>query len=153
MTREDVRELLPREVRHYIGGRFVPSHTGEVFLDLDPHDNQPLTWIARGGGKEVHEAAIAARSAFEQYWRRTADQGRSHALSRIADTLMAHEEELAGLETLDTGLTRTRCRMDWPPMRGRAMERGTSGWRNPSTPEWRGLTRKTSVLSARPSGA
>ncbi len=36
MTREDVRELLPREVRHYIGGRFVPSHTGEVFLGPRP---------------------------------------------------------------------------------------------------------------------
>ena len=103
MTREETRKLVPERVRHFINGRFV-DRGPEWFEDLDPSTSEPLTQIASGDSIAVEQAAQAAREAFSKVWRDMPGRERARYLESIADGMMADQEALASLETLDTGI-------------------------------------------------
>ncbi len=86
----------------YIGGRFVPAEDGATLPSLNPHDNSPLAQVAMAGKADIDKAVEAARAAFPK-WSRTAAADRGRLLLALADRIEQHVEELARLETLDTG--------------------------------------------------
>lgn len=88
------------DTRHWIGGRRVAS--AETFDDVSPVDGRLLGQIARGGQAEADAAVAAARAAFPT-WSRMSPQERGEILFRLADSIEAHVEELAQIETLDNG--------------------------------------------------
>ena len=89
-------------VQHFIAGKFVGSNTGRQFETLNPATNQMLARVSEGGVDEIGEAAHAARRAFEK-WSRVPVAERSRILRAIGDEILKRKEELAVLETLDTG--------------------------------------------------
>ncbi|MCY0865581.1 MAG: 5-carboxymethyl-2-hydroxymuconate semialdehyde dehydrogenase [Sulfobacillus sp.] len=103
MTRQSALALVPPQVRHFIQGEFVEA-TEAVFDDLDPANNEPLTQVAAGDREMVDRAAKAARAAFENTWRDMPPKERARYLHRIADGILADQDALALLETLDTGI-------------------------------------------------
>lgn len=88
--------------RSMIGGRPFASATGETFTTTDPARGEVLAAIEAAGPGEI-EAAIAAAEAGFRAWRRTTGAERARILRRAADILRGRNDELAELETRDTG--------------------------------------------------
>ncbi|MFL5432641.1 MAG: aldehyde dehydrogenase family protein, partial [Myxococcales bacterium] len=86
----------------FIGGRFVPAADGATLPSLNPHDCSRLADVAMAGKADVDEAVEAARKAFPA-WSRTSAAERGRLLYRLADRIEQAADELARLETLDTG--------------------------------------------------
>lgn len=95
---------LRTPIRHqlFIDGRFVDALSGQTLPTLNPHDNSTIAEVAMAGPADVDLAVAAAQRAFPA-WSRTAAADRGRILLRLADLIEAHAEELARLESLDTG--------------------------------------------------
>ncbi|MDN8613251.1 aldehyde dehydrogenase family protein [Variovorax ginsengisoli] len=91
-------------MRHqlFIDGRFVDAESGETLATLNPHDNSTIAEVSLAGKADVDRAVAAAKRAFPA-WSRMAAADRGRILLRLADLIEAHGEELARLESLDTG--------------------------------------------------
>ena len=92
----------PIRDRLFIDGRFVDAASGETLATLNPHDNSPIAEVAMAGRADVDLAVAAAERAFPT-WSRLAAADRGRILLRLADLIEANAEELARLESLDTG--------------------------------------------------
>ncbi len=99
-----VRHFLARfrtaAVAHRIAGEAVGG--GDTFDDLDPADNSVLCTVASGGAAEIDRAARAAEDAFK-VWRKTPGEQRRALLHQIADAIEARAEEIALVESVDSG--------------------------------------------------
>jgi len=96
MTREEL----------FIDGRWVPAGSGGRRPILNPHDASELCRVAEGSREDARAAIQAARRAFDRgAWPRTPATERAEMVSRLADAVRRHRDELARLETLDTGKT------------------------------------------------
>lgn len=84
-----------------IGGERVNG--GRTFEDVDPSTGQACATVARCGEAEINQAVEAAREAHENAWRRTTPTERARALHKIAELLLRDHEELALLESMDSG--------------------------------------------------
>jgi betaine-aldehyde dehydrogenase len=91
-------------IRHqlFINGRFVDALSGETLATLNPHDNSPIVDVAMAGTADVDLAVDAAQKAFAG-WSRTPAAERGRILLRLADLIESQAEDLARLESLDTG--------------------------------------------------
>jgi acyl-CoA reductase-like NAD-dependent aldehyde dehydrogenase len=91
-------------IRHqlFIDGRFVEAESGQTLPTLNPHDNSVIADVAMAGAADIDKAVAAARRAFPA-WARMAAADRGRILLRLADLIEANAEELARLESLDTG--------------------------------------------------
>ncbi len=88
--------------RLFIDGRFVDAASGETLPSLNPHDLSPIADVAMAGKPDIDNAVAAAQRAFPA-WSRMAAADRGRILLRLADLIEANGDELARLETLDTG--------------------------------------------------
>ncbi len=106
-----VPDGLPTRIDHYIGGRSIPSVGGETFEVLEPVSNKPYGSVAAGGPPEIELAVTAGRAAFDDgAWSEATARFRASVLFAIADAIEARAEELAQLETFDTGLPISQAR-------------------------------------------
>jgi len=87
----------------YIDGQFVPATGGKTFQVFDPATEQPIATCPQGTAADVARAVEAAKRAFHGVWRNTTAQERGRILLRLADRLRARRDELALLETLNSG--------------------------------------------------
>ncbi|WP_345568197.1 aldehyde dehydrogenase family protein [Streptomyces plumbiresistens] len=97
-----VTSILGHPGKMLIGGEWVAASTGETLVTSDPGTGRVLADVPLGSAEDVDRAVREARQAFAT-WRRTAPLERAAILWRIADLLEKHADELALLETLDTG--------------------------------------------------
>lgn len=95
---------LRSPIRHqlFIDGQFVDAANGETLATLNPHDNSTIAEVALAGREDVDRAVAAATRAFPK-WARLAAADRGRILLKLADLIEANAEELARLESLDTG--------------------------------------------------
>lgn len=95
---------LNTPIRHqlFIDGKFVDAADGQTLASLNPHDNTPIAEVAMAGKEDVDRAVRAAEKAFPA-WSRMAAMDRGRILLKLADLILENAEELARLETLDTG--------------------------------------------------
>lgn len=92
-----------------IGGDFVDG--GATFLDVEnPSTEDRIAILAEADADEVDQAVSVARSAFET-WSVTPPRERAQHLRNLADAIDRESEELALLETQDSGtpISQTRC--------------------------------------------
>lgn len=88
----------------WIGGRFVPSASGQRFESVNPATGGVLTDVARGGAEDIDRAVAAARAAFaDRRWSGLTPGARKEVLLRLAALLRDNLEEFALLDTLDMG--------------------------------------------------
>ncbi len=98
-------------IRHLIGGAFADSADGGVFDTLDPSTNRPWAQTARGGAAEVDGAVKAARHAFDEGpWPRMTARERGRHLRRLGERILERADEIAEVESLDTGLPIAQAR-------------------------------------------
>ena len=90
-------------LHNYIGGRFAPAAGGEVIDDVAPATGDVITRIPRSGAADVDAAAQAAQAALSGAWGRSTVAERADLLDAIADRIAARLDDLAALESLDTG--------------------------------------------------
>jgi betaine-aldehyde dehydrogenase len=95
---------LRTPIRHqlFIGGRFVDAQSGATLATLNPHDNSVIAEVAMAGREDIDAAVAAAQAAFPK-WSRLAAAERGRILLKLADLIEFNAEELARLESLDTG--------------------------------------------------
>ena len=86
----------------FIDGQFVDAESRARIPVVNPHDNSVITEVAEAQKDDVDRAVAAARKAFAA-WSGAAAADRGRLLLRLADAIEANGEELARLESLDTG--------------------------------------------------
>jgi acyl-CoA reductase-like NAD-dependent aldehyde dehydrogenase len=95
--------LKPHDLA-FIDGRAVPAQSGASFECTSPIDGRRLALVAACDSADVDVAVAAARRTFERGdWSAEAPAVRKLRLLRFAEVVAAHADELALLETLDTG--------------------------------------------------
>lgn len=100
---QKARELTI-ETRLFINGEYSAAADNSVFTTVDPAAQQTLAEVARGKKADVDRAVQAARGVFDRGdWSQASPAQRKAVLHKFADLMDAHREELALLETLDTG--------------------------------------------------
>src|SRR6476620_8782581 len=98
----------------FIDGRFGPAADGLTEPTLNPHDNSKIADVAMAGKADVDKAVTAARAAFPA-WSAMAAMDRGRLLLKLADAIEQHADELARLESVDTGHPmRDTTRLDVP---------------------------------------
>lgn len=86
----------------YIDGNFESG--AACFSSLNPATAQPWAEIAEARGDEVNRAVAAAKRAFhDPAWRGLTAGARGKLLLKLAELVERNADELARIETLDTG--------------------------------------------------
>ncbi len=84
----------------YYGGK--RQNTNETFQDIDPSCDRPLADICKADKNAVNDAVNAAQAAFSG-WSATPPMERSRILLQAVALLRKRNDELAAVETHDTG--------------------------------------------------
>ncbi|MGO3064815.1 MAG: aldehyde dehydrogenase family protein [Brevibacterium linens] len=93
----------------FIGGRHVPSLL--TYANIDPATGGQLGDIARAGADEVDRAVRVAAKA-QQEWKRSSPEQRSRLLIATAAVITANRDDLARIESEDTGKPLTQAYAD-----------------------------------------
>ncbi len=97
-------ERLSIEGRLFYQGAYRPAASGDTFTVFNPATGQALANVARGAQTDVDNAVVSARAVFERGdWSQASPGTRKTVLLRLASLMEQHHEELALLESLDTG--------------------------------------------------
>lgn len=88
---------------HFINGEYVPSLSGKVKDNINPATEEVISVIAQGGQEEVDAAVAAAKKALKGPWKKFTLDQRIAVIRKIGDLILERKDELARLESLDTG--------------------------------------------------
>jgi len=86
----------------YIGGKKVDATSGQTFQSINPANGEVLAEVQSASKADV-DAAVAAAQSGQRVWAGMTAMQRSRILRRAVEILRARNDELAELETLDTG--------------------------------------------------
>ncbi len=110
---------LSIEGRLFYQGAYRPAASGDTFTVFNPATGQALAEVARGAQTDVDNAVASARAVFERGdWSQASPGSRKAVLLRLAALMEQHHEELALLESLDTGKPIRHSLRDDIPRRG-----------------------------------
>ncbi|MFJ5713241.1 5-carboxymethyl-2-hydroxymuconate semialdehyde dehydrogenase [Neobacillus sp. NPDC093127] len=99
------------DVLLYINGKFVDAENRITFENINPFTNQVNNLVAEGRRDDMDKAVAAANKAFKQGpWGTMKVAQRMKYINRIADLIDEEVEEIAILESLDTGLPISQTR-------------------------------------------
>lgn len=103
----------------FIDGTWRPAQAGRERACINPANGQTLAMVADGDREDARAAIDAARRAFDSgVWSELPAPERGAMVSRLGARIEAHAEELARLETLDTGKTLEESRWDMRDIAG-----------------------------------
>ncbi|QAV27708.1 5-carboxymethyl-2-hydroxymuconate semialdehyde dehydrogenase [Neobacillus thermocopriae] len=91
------------DCKHFINGQYLSSKSGKTFDNINPATEEILGKVSEGGKEEIDLAVAAARRALNGPWRKITTNERISILRRIGDIILERKDELARLESLDTG--------------------------------------------------
>lgn len=96
----------------YIGGGLVDASSGKTFQSINPANGEVLAEVQAASRADVNLAVKSARAG-QQIWAAMTAMQRSRILRRAVEILRQKNDELADLETLDTGkLISETCTVD-----------------------------------------
>jgi acyl-CoA reductase-like NAD-dependent aldehyde dehydrogenase len=90
------------QTKLFIGGEFVDALDGATMEVINPFNGSVLARVAEAKAADVDRAVEAANQAFPA-WRATPAAQRGRLLGKLADAIESHADELAELESMDTG--------------------------------------------------
>jgi len=92
----------------FIDGQFVNCSDGKVLHSINPATGEEICQVQSASPADVDRAVEAAEVAFfEGEWGRMNARDRGALLYRLADLMDQHKEELATLESIDSGAVYT----------------------------------------------
>ncbi len=99
-----VNQFLSTPRKMLIGGQWVEAASGKTHPVYNPATGAVIARVAAGEKEDVERAVRAARRAFDSGpWRTMTPSTRGRIITKLADLMEQHAEELAQLETLDNG--------------------------------------------------
>jgi betaine-aldehyde dehydrogenase len=88
----------------YVNGEFVHAESASTFDVVDPATGELLARVPDANAADVAKAVAAARAAFDAgAWKDTTAQDRGRVLFKLAEIVRQRADELADLETRNTG--------------------------------------------------
>lgn len=96
----------------YIDGQWRDSAAGDTLVTFDPATGKPLAEVPAGGEHDVDAAVAAAKAALAGPWRRTLPAERGRILQRTAAIIRRDAEQIAFIESLDSGKPLREARAD-----------------------------------------
>jgi len=104
-----VNNPTPQKLKNYINGVFCDAQAGATLEDLSPATQECIAHIPRSQAADV-EAAVHAAQEARQDWARRSPAERADFCDRIANAIEQRLDELAELESRDTGKPLTLAR-------------------------------------------
>jgi aminomuconate-semialdehyde/2-hydroxymuconate-6-semialdehyde dehydrogenase len=95
--------VKPFDCKHFINGQYFVSKTGTTFDNINPATQEVLGKVFEGGKEEIDLAVGAAKRALNGPWKKMTTNDRISVIRRIGDIILERKDELAKLESLDTG--------------------------------------------------
>jgi acyl-CoA reductase-like NAD-dependent aldehyde dehydrogenase len=90
----------------FVGGQWRPPASGETYATINPATEEVSAHVAKGDERDVDLAVQAARRAFDHGpWPRMAAAERARILWKLADLIVANLDDMARLESVNTGKT------------------------------------------------
>lgn len=103
----------------HIDGLWTRSQSTATRDIINPFDQTVIATVSEGNREDARDAIDAARRAFDQGpWSKTTGPERGRKLLLLADLIERDTEELARLETLNTGKTLEESRWDMADIAG-----------------------------------
>lgn len=100
-------------LKQFIGGEWTLATSNETRKIINPFNQEVIAEVAEGNDADAKNAIQAARKAFDQgEWANTPATERGKIVRQIAALIRRDKEELAKLESLDTGKTVDESRDD-----------------------------------------
>lgn len=100
---QEIAKTLKLHTDPFINGQFVKG-SGQPFDTVNPATGEVIATLSSNTAEEVYEAEKIARAAFEDgRWRCKSPAERKEILIRLGELMMEHRDELAVIETLDSG--------------------------------------------------
>ncbi|WP_313739775.1 betaine-aldehyde dehydrogenase [Pseudomonas sp.] len=93
----------------YIDGGYVDASSGETFEAVNPANGEVIAHVQRANAADV-EKAVESAARGQKVWAAMTAMQRSRILRRAVDILRERNDELAMLETLDTGKSYSETR-------------------------------------------
>jgi acyl-CoA reductase-like NAD-dependent aldehyde dehydrogenase len=87
---------------NFIGGRWVPAHSGRTFANSNPANGERLGEFPASGPEDVSDAVEAAAAAYPA-WRLTPAPRRAEILFRAGEIMRARKQDLARAMTREMG--------------------------------------------------
>ncbi|XP_042566059.1 mitochondrial 10-formyltetrahydrofolate dehydrogenase isoform X2 [Clupea harengus] len=92
----------------FINGKFDDAENGKTSDTINPTDGSLICKVAHASVGDVDRAVAAAKDAFETGpWGRMNHRDRGRLLYNLADLMEQHQEELATIESMDSGAVYT----------------------------------------------
>ncbi|XP_046609380.1 cytosolic 10-formyltetrahydrofolate dehydrogenase isoform X1 [Neodiprion virginianus] len=96
---------FPRQL--FINGEFVNGE-GKPLNTVNPHDETVICTVESSSANDVDRAVKAAKAAFDDgEWGKISARERATLLFKLADLMEQHKEELATIESIDSGAVYT----------------------------------------------
>src|SRR5437879_7644847 len=90
----------------FIAGSWRPPRSGATYATINPATEEPSAQVGRGDERDVDLAVSAARKAFDSGpWPRLSAAERGRIVWKLGDLIMQNLDEMARLESLNTGKT------------------------------------------------
>ena len=86
----------------YYDGKPQPATSGKTFRTIDPSTARPLAEVQTASASDIDSAIASAQKAFPS-WSQTPPVIRSRILLKAVKILRSRNNEIAKIETLDTG--------------------------------------------------
>lgn len=107
-TKEINNMTLKMPYQCFINGNFEDAENGKVYDTINPTDGSVICKVAYASVGDVDRAVAAAKEAFyEGPWGRMNPRDRGTMLFKLADLMEEHQEELATIESIDSGAVYT----------------------------------------------
>ena len=97
--------------QQFINGEWVDPATGNWFETYNPSDGSVLGMLPDGSKADVDAAVNAARSAYTA-WAEADAVDRSRVLARVSAQVLSRLDQLAAIESSDTGKPLSQARAD-----------------------------------------
>ncbi|KAI8442260.1 hypothetical protein MSG28_005830 [Choristoneura fumiferana] len=92
----------------FINGEFVNADSGKTLTLINPTDETEICKVQSASANDVDKAVKAAKVAFEEgEWSKISARERGALLFKLADLMEQHKEELATIESIDSGAVYT----------------------------------------------
>lgn len=95
-------ELKKGGIKNFIGGKWVAAASRKTFDNHSPVDDAFICKVPSSDAKDIDKAAKAAMIAFQD-WKNWSHKKRRNILYKLAEEIEAHADQIAVLESYDTG--------------------------------------------------
>ena len=99
----NVQAFLKQPMKLMIDNQFVEACEGKVFPTYDPATSQLIANVSEAGIADVEVAVASANRALVGPWAKMLPSEREAVIRRLADLIEKHGDDLAQIESLDSG--------------------------------------------------